>query len=307
MMLLNTIGIRDLPIEIVCLLVERIEYEDYISFILAFGSNELFVLTREANKWRYLVGKYEEKLKGGRGRIHTYYLNRDKKIHGKSVIRFGDKIEQVTHYRNGYKHGYYAIYDLAAATGIPMEEGWYNHGRLHGRRICYDNNGAIYKSNEFINGSYFGTHEFYDKFEGVVKIKNYRRGIKHGISLRYSLAGNLLRRTPYELGDKHGRRVEYFDSADRKIRKIAHFRNGNKHGRIKKFSKLSIKKITRYTAGKKEGDRITFYPNGNLCTNEYFWEGLREGEQKRFDIDGKLIVIHTYSEGELVGVFYPKV
>jgi hypothetical protein len=56
-------NICDLPIEIIYMIIEQTDCDDYINFILALGSYELFVATREDNALRaYLCSVEDEAL-----------------------------------------------------------------------------------------------------------------------------------------------------------------------------------------------------------------------------------------------------
>jgi antitoxin component YwqK of YwqJK toxin-antitoxin module len=171
----DELTIRDLPTEVILRLVEHIDGISYIEFIIAFGSYELFLTTKNSNRERFLrLVKYNMSWNCK----EEFNIRRDNfQKHGKWILYYGTTrgkliISRIGHFRNGQMHGYYAQYNHS--TGNVAYETWFQHGETHGRAIDYYDNGAIRKTIEMVHNRKNGTEMHYYINGAIQAIKTYK-------------------------------------------------------------------------------------------------------------------------------------
>jgi antitoxin component YwqK of YwqJK toxin-antitoxin module len=222
------IGICDLPTEVMLRLVEYIDGINYLSFIIAFGSYELFVSTRDGNRKRFL----KTCVRVTSSCKEEYNIRRDTfQRHGKStiyIINLYEQIHSIAHYRNGFRHGYCA--DFAIASEILKFETWYHHGSLNGRSIYYYPNGKIRREEEKIGGRNNGPLIEYHE-NGIEKIvATYKNNCPHGKYLKYTNKGELYAERNYVNGVRNGIQIKYHIGCQQKIIwKKTMYKNGVLH------------------------------------------------------------------------------
>jgi antitoxin component YwqK of YwqJK toxin-antitoxin module len=292
-------NITQLPIDILYLLLEWVDYYSYIEFIVAVGSYYLFVATQQANKRRFLGPVLSEDR--GENRRIEYCLNIKGKKHGKCIGYKGNTIKRISHYREGFKEGYRVVYFSESLT--IKRESWYYRGNLIGRDIYYDITGVITRSLEHKKGGRrSGNYMSRNELKNIITFGNYEGASKNGVSLRYSLkSGNLLRSTPYENSQKHETRFVYFDLPGKKVHKKTNYLYGGKNGKRVTYNENGKKiRVVHYSNGRKHGISITCFPNGKIHKYEEFAYGKHHGLQNVYIENGNMISAQKYKNGHFI-------
>jgi antitoxin component YwqK of YwqJK toxin-antitoxin module len=232
----NGLNIRDLPTEIVLQLVEHIDGISYIEFIIAFGSYELFLATKDGNRERFL----ESRVHLSKSYKEEYNVRRDTKDrHGKSISytfsKPNEQLRSIAHYRDGLRHGRCADYDVASE--ILKFETWYYRGAVNGRSIHYYPNGVMQREQEMVCGRNNGSLiEYYENGNPAI-VAVYQNNCPHGIYLKYTEKGELSGKRNYVNGARNGKQIKYYTGcSSQTIFQTTVYQNGVKYGKHKEYS-----------------------------------------------------------------------
>ena len=153
--------------------------------------------------------------------------------------------------------------------------------------------------------------KFYNEENKLILEINYKKGKKNGIKFTY--LENEIVKENFTNDIKEG--YTYYCYPDGKIRLAISFKKGREQGIAKEYSPEGVvitlleyksgylinkEKVNRYNADSlKQGKWVTFYPNGNLKSESYYKAGIKAGYFKEYSLDGNLLNIEKYVNGEL--------
>lgn len=158
-------------------------------------------------------------------------------------------------------------------SGDRKMEAHYRAGKLYGPQIRYFDNGhkqnVIYYKNDLMDS----ISTTYSPNGDLMLLETYKEDTLHGKYQRWYENNKLAIDGTYEKGMMQGSWLFYDDS-----------------GYI--IGKASFNKGT--------GIQIVQHPNGKLQREIHFQNNVKHGDETFFDIDGKLLKIRTYDQGNLV-------
>lgn len=200
-------------------------------------------------------------------------------------------------YAEDKKHGYWREYDR---KGLSLNTVKYNRGEVE-------------KNVEELMKLEFKT-EYYDN-AAIKSVKSYKNGVPEGVFREYSPEGKIIHSELYKEGIKQGEGVmdeqgikqgkwkEYYQ--DSILRAEGEYVDGLRMGEWQFYYKNGQKEqIGKYAKGEKpEGRWLWFHENGNTWREEFFQNGLEEGEITEYNDTGKIVAKGEYLDGEKEGLW----
>lgn len=198
------------------------------------------------------------------------------------------------------------------ANGKVSSEGFIREGKPDAYWKTYNENGQLKSEGNRLNFELDGIWKFYSDSGNLILEIQYREGkksglrksfgeeedaeenfvndSKQGISTFYYKNRNVKRTVEYIDGLEHGISREYTENG--RLIKISEYRRG---------FLVNEEFINRYDPqGRKNGVWKEFYENGNLKTEITYRNDLKNGYQKEYDIEGKLLKVEKYINGDIV-------
>lgn len=195
----------------------------------------------------------------------------------------------------GRKEG---VWEKRRPNGRLLYRAEYRAGELVGRTTRYDEFGRVESTIDYRDahvayvclyddrGRKQGEGLFYDRQKDsiwrywsgdlLVRVEGWKRGVKHGVFEVYSSSGKLAERQNWKDGRLHGLQELYYASG-------------------------ALRMVSRVENDVPVGVTYTYFSNGLVRSSGQYKDGLREGEWKIWDIDGKLESVTTYDRGRIVG------
>jgi antitoxin component YwqK of YwqJK toxin-antitoxin module len=386
----------DLPTEIVCAIAIVVPLDDYVNFIIALGSYEVFLETCQANKKYWITSDYDvaektescwsrdlfkKELNASGINVMSFspnpiaslnlpnpndsgflnpltmsfalqpdtfqpsgYTNMSRisdvptadsetticnyrrdtgEKHGicrtyrSSWLNGELRITNISHYRNGKLHGYYANFNM---SGDLIEDMWYLCDEKHGRHITYHfSKGTIEFVKDYGHGDLRRSY-VYGSEDRLIRLESYKSKLNHGIFLKYDENGVLQSLLKYKRGVLEGEQLVYYKSSyqlhfqsiylhgirhgkcfeyDRngKLLNTCEFQQGKLHEYfIEYYSDGNIEKKTQYVNGEVCGEYVKYFPDGNI--------DVRLNVNSRRQLNGHCITYYSsgriYNEGGFI-------
>jgi antitoxin component YwqK of YwqJK toxin-antitoxin module len=142
---------------------------------------------------------------------------------------------------------------------------------------------------------------------GKLKSKTtYRLGVPTGRALDYYESGQLKEETDYSAQGRDHKTVRYYDTATPTREAEEQYRSNHPVGTWHEYfpdGKTPRKVETYAPTGKLQGERLTYFENGQVQTRQQFENGLQTGLGEQFFATGKLWKEGTYLKGLLSGPY----
>lgn len=158
----------------------------------------------------------------------------------------------------------------------------YKNGKPDGEYQCFFYNGALMLEKRFVSG------------------------IEQGMRIAYSVDGQVLERTPYVDGKKHGLALSYYSDTGN-IRSEHNYKDNLVEGEGREYyANGQLRQVANYHNGELHGDFKAYYSTGQLYIHDYFVNGLQSGVYRKYNPQGQLIFMQHMKEGlrHGVSVFY---
>ena len=150
-----------------------------------------------------------------------------------------------------------------AKTNTLITEGTFKNGLRDGQWASFHANGKPKELADYRNGKLFGPARFFDSNGYLVKDMIFQDSILVG---KYT---------------------EYYGSTEKDFY----------------VDPTQIKLEGNYAAGKKGGQWLSYFPEGELAVREFYVDGLREGPYFEFDPQGNIMAEATAVKGQFEGVY----
>jgi antitoxin component YwqK of YwqJK toxin-antitoxin module len=142
---------------------------------------------------------------------------------------------------------------------------------------------------------------------GKLKSKTtYRLGVPTGRALDYYESGQLKEETDYSAQGRDHKTVRYYDTATPTRQAEEQYRANHPVGNWHEYypdGKTPRKVETYAPTGKLQGERLTYFENGQVQSRQQFENGLQTGLGQQYFASGKLWKEGTYLKGILSGPY----
>ena len=142
---------------------------------------------------------------------------------------------------------------------------------------------------------------------GQIKTKiTYRNGVPTGHGLEYFANGHLREDTGYGNAGRDRNITRYFDAAGQPTQAEEVYKNNRSSGTWREFfpDGKQLRKVETYgPVGRLNGERLTYYENGQLHSRQPYLNGFMTGTAQEFFASGKVFKETTYMRGLLLGAF----
>lgn len=205
---------------------------------------------------------------------------------GFTVFRYENgKVSSEGTVENGKPNGYWKTY---YESGVLKSEGNRKNFIIDSLWKFYNEEGKIILEINYADGIKNGIKTTYLKDETVKE--NYVNDIKEGYTSFYYPDGKLRLSVKFIKGREQGTAREFAESGE--VITLLEYKNGYLIGK---------EKVNRYVADSlKNGKWVTFFPNGNIQSEEYYKYGVKNGYFKEYSVDGSLLTIVKYVDGVLI-------
>lgn len=179
-------------------------------------------------------------------------------------------ITAIGFYKNGNPDGEYKIYYL---NGNLYQLQNYYDGVPNGTWYQYREDGTLSLKESYEMGYYQGEVSSYYENGQVAELKYYIHGIQNGPYLVYSSNGALIEEVTYKDGFRIGEWKQFYSNG-----KLSYF-------------------VKKDDFGKKIGVEQEFYETGSIKKETPYLNGVINGDQKWYNINGDVIKIVKYENG----------
>ena len=174
----------------------------------------------------------------------------------------------------------------------------YEKGKMTGKNIQYNEEGAMEKDIDYVEGDLDGECKFYADNKQLAVVMYYKKDILTGYS--------------YE--DKTGKLVPVIPIANGTGTVTSYFKNGNKSAFMQYnesfgdgerqlfYSNGKEDIIGKRINGYEQGIKKIYYPSGKIMKEENYLYGNLDGTAKYFAENGSLIYELNYYNGDLHGI-----
>ena len=134
----------------------------------------------------------------------------------------------------------------------------------------------------------------------------YRLGVPTGRALDYYESGQVKEETDYSAQGRDHKTVRYYDAATPTREAEEQYRNNHPVGTWREFyqdGKTPRKAETYAATGKLQGERLTYFDNGQVQTRQQYENGQQTGLGEQYFNSGKLWKEGTYLKGLLAGPY----
>nr|GFB25822.1 hypothetical protein [Tanacetum cinerariifolium] len=142
---------------------------------------------------------------------------------------------------------------------------------------------------------------------GKVKSKTtYRLGVPTGRALAYYESGQLKEEIDYAAQGRDRKITRYYDAATPTREAEEQYKNNHPVGTWREFyqdGKMPRKVETYAPTGKLQGERLTYFDNGQVQTRQQYENGQQTGLGEQFFANGRLWKEGTYVKGQLSGPY----
>ncbi|EDP94591.1 hypothetical protein U8527_16845 [Kordia algicida OT-1] len=252
-------------------------------------------------------------------------LKNSKPVGKKEEFREDGKLEEITNYNDkGEKHGVSQRY---YENGKLQREENYVNGKQQGVEKAYFENGTLREEVIYdTDGNYDGKHVRYYKNGKVRNITNYKNDEQHGEEKYYHENGKVSMSGMYKNGESVGEHITYRE--DGTVKNIIvyndegediEYRDFDENGTLIKsmieidethtvfkefFSNGKLKLVENHRYNKKNGEKITYFDNGQLRQKLIYNKGKLVENVACFDRSGKKINNGDFANGNGLVKFY---
>ncbi|MEA3496507.1 MAG: hypothetical protein U9R42_10770 [Bacteroidota bacterium] len=289
---------------------------DLIEYVISYPNSGVKEIIRLKDSIKHGIqevyyndGKLSSKIEYKLGNLHGKYLLFD--------IQGNLKEKKEFKYSSKRKHslldGDYEIY----RHKILILKTSYRDSLLHGEYAEYFTNGDLLIQARYKKGLLIGKKEKYSNSRKLLSRTNYliikengkKKSVLHGEATYFDYNGNITKAGNYTKGKKDGVWTKYRNN---KVVSEYKYKNDIKYGEYKEYYQdgaLRIKGILyeRIKIGNKvntyvfDGQRLSYYKNGNIEKRESFDMGKKTGVWEIFYDNGTLKERHEYKDNLLTG------
>ncbi|MFZ1751005.1 MAG: hypothetical protein WAU01_12465, partial [Saprospiraceae bacterium] len=239
---------------------------------------------------------------------------------GKFVLKEKDGSTIVeTRFKNGVVHGPYTLFSY---TGHPIVESDYYCGKPHGQSKYYDLAGKLRLTYGFMYGTENGKVHRYYQNQQMMYQSDMVNGKQHGLMTYYDIGGQPIASVVYTMGyitsysilnkdGKLGDQLPVKWSGKMEIRSTypdgspafnLSLQDGKEDGKLEIYTqKGQLSYSSNFTENVVDGERIEYYPNGQVYKIEQFEHGNYQGLQEYYDVSGKIMISAAYVDDNLHG------
>jgi len=179
-------------------------------------------------------------------------------------------------------------------NGKLQSEVSYSDGIMHGPAIWYYENGNMQQQLTYNNGEVDGEMKRFYSSGSLESVSIYNNGLLNGKALTYSRQGVLMSEENYTNDTLDGPVNKYY--SDGKPQMTGTYKNGLFHGAWIYYDVYgNIVGSANYNEG--NGLLKAWWPNGNIKREVNYKINLKNGAEKSFDSDGKLIEVLYFKDG----------
>ncbi len=155
----------------------------------------------------------------------------------------------------------------------------------------------------FVNGQKHGKTTFVSPENIILSEINYENDLINGEVKQYYPTGKILSIIEYKNGKQDGKFTTYFENGIKQIQ--SEYKNGLQHGHFKAFDEFGdVVLECEYIHGLKSGKNLLYYPKsqgGGIYELSFFENGLLSGDKVTFYPSGEVMSITPYIEGKAQG------
>ncbi len=187
---------------------------------------------------------------------------------------------------------------------------FYDRGVLHGEMKLFFPDGTIQGTCGFKQGQRDGIMISYHPNGKKAEEAFYKDGKIINEVTKYHEKGNRSAVIPYEEGVPHGCAIEWYPTGRKKT--VIQYKNGSLHSNSKDPAVIAytkdemIQEVQDFFEGKLVGLHVKYHANGQESYKVAYKEGLKEGKERFFSTEGKLLGEGDYRQGKPVGKHWRK-
>jgi len=194
------------------------------------------------------------------------------------------------------------------ATGQLQTEGTYSPAAVHERAVTNKLGDDLTKRAAPRTGTAALDGPATSYYEsGKVKSKTtYRLGMPTGRALAYYESGQLKEEIDYAAQGRDRKLTRYYDAATPTREAEEQYKNNHPVGTWREYfqdGKTPRKVETYAPTGRLQGERLTYFDNGQVQTRQQYENGQQTGLGEQFFANGKLWKEGTYLKGQLSGPY----
>ncbi len=182
------------------------------------------------------------------------------------------------------------------ADGSVRAKGAYQDGERFSKWIFYHENGEIEQTGKYgAGGRERGEWRWYFNNGDLHRVENFRKGLEDGPLTEYNSAGKVVLQGDFIDGLETG--PWYIEMGDYK--EEGAFIDGQRHGEwIHTYLRNDeVAYEGEYIDGNAHGKHTWYYPNGKKMLEGKYEMGLKDGDWKRYNEQGIIMLTITYKEG----------
>ncbi len=209
-----------------------------------------------------------------------------------SLYRKGIKIADGITDDQGFRQGPWKEY---YEDGKIRSEGSYLNGKQVGLWKYYFANGKIENTGSFNkNGKTEGDWKWYYDDGTIRKEETYSNGLADGTSTEYDENGKIVAQGEYVDGNEQGKWVYQYGD----IREEGNYQDGSRDGLWKTwFANGQLLFEGKFVEDVPDGRHTYYWDNGKKKDEGIWVMGKKEGEWYKFDTDGNIFIVISYSNG----------
>jgi uncharacterized protein len=238
-------------------------------------------------------GPYRNKIPVG---IHREY-GKDGKVtnaflYNDNGLELSEGVVDEAGNRNGKWKDFYA-------DGKVKAEGQFTNNRRSGVWKFYNSSGKTEQTGSFNNDHPDGLWKWYYENGALLREEEYFQGQRDGAFTEYSIDGTIIAQGQYTDGEKNGE----WEFNTGKYTEEGKYIIGLKDGVWKSFYPDGTLKFKgSFVQGNPDGQQIFYYENGKIKEIQNFESGIREKTWKKFDEEGKQLIIIAYKHDVEVNI-----
>lgn len=179
-------------------------------------------------------------------------------------------------------------------SGKLQSEVQYKEGEMHGPAIWYYENGNIQQELIYNQGNIDGEMKRYYSNGNLESVSYYKNGLLNGQALTYNREGVLVAEENYVNDTLDGPVNKYY--SDGKPQMTGSYKNGLFHGVWVYYDVYgNVVGSANYNEG--TGLLKAWWPNGNIKREVNYKNNQKNGAEKSFDSEGKLIEVLYFENG----------
>ncbi len=179
--------------------------------------------------------------------------------------------------------------------GSLRAEGTYDNGLKTGPWVYYHPNGKVEQKGEYDGkGHPKGRWVWYYPSGNILREEEYINGLLDGLMTEYREDGGIIAEGEYIEGMEEGDWVyQYGDS-----REEGPYSYGLRNGIWKYFyPDGSLEFEGEFIDDNPNGKHVWYWPNGNIKDEVNYMMGMKDGEARKYNADGTLLLVITYQNG----------